>query len=643
MSKSGRPNQLNSFVLENLFGLDHKLLDPEMRKLLGGPQSIKGILAKKAVDSVTPQFVTTLKKQISLFKTRKFRRARELVEAKKKLLAEKRGGSSDIDFILNQLSSNKTYDAGEKNLLKVIQATNNPALLERFWKTKESSSQERLSPLRGSSKSFLSSLAKNKDFKQAYRKIINGEDINLRGSGGLRVGRDQTHSIESLGRSLGIGDSLSSSGSSSELQELTYKVMKSGFKDTNENLKKILNVLRGGGIGASGEGIGVGEVAAGGALAYVAKKAKGAFGAIKKVGKLGLKGLGPALLAHEVYTDRKAINRAEGLGMFTPEEASNLRKKAYVKSAVGGVAAAGAGAFGTFTAGPVGTAAGGVVGWNFGQQMGGVIGEGMFGHNVDREKAYLATVANIESGLNASPKATGTSTARGLFQFTEGTWNQLNKKYKKGYALGGSVDPRLDPKKSIEMMKLLTYENQSALEGKLGRKVTDTELYMAHFLGPNGAARLIGGGSDISAAELLPAAAGSNPNIFYKNGAARSANDVKALISEKYRVSAGGLNLSSDKRLPIAVPELSTNSTTPTISDMDLSNYSKQEKEASVTAATNVSTALDSLSKSTAANASKQNISIATAGGGGGNNQSLFSDISSIHFLDGMLLNILTD
>src|SRR3984957_7567156 len=127
---------------------------------------------------------------------------------------------------------------------------------------------------------------------------------------------------------------------------------------------------------------------------------------------------------------------------------------------------------------------------------------------------YLLAMAQVESGLNPQAGAS-TSSARGLFQFIETTWFATIKQA--GAALGfgryadaitqtasGNYEVR-DPTMRSEILKLrndpnanalmggaFTKGNASALGERLGRAPTEGELYIAHFLGVGGAARLVG-------------------------------------------------------------------------------------------------------------------------------------------------------
>lgn len=161
---------------------------------------------------------------------------------------------------------------------------------------------------------------------------------------------------------------------------------------------------------------------------------------------------------------------------------------------------------------------------------------------------YLYRVAMRESSLNPSAKAK-TSSAAGLFQFIEQTWLSAVKKYGAAHGLGAYaadietgqngklviadparrkeiLDLRLDPEKAAALAGELARENRGLLETSLGRAVDAAELYAAHFLGPNGAKKLLSAKAGDSAASLLPAAAEANRHVFYDGERARSVSEV---------------------------------------------------------------------------------------------------------------------
>lgn len=171
---------------------------------------------------------------------------------------------------------------------------------------------------------------------------------------------------------------------------------------------------------------------------------------------------------------------------------------------------------------------------------------------------YLYSQAKTESGLN--PDATArTSSARGLYQFTGGTWLETIRKHGAEHGLAwasaavtdGSaardpaikaaiLDLRHDATASALMAGAYAADNALKLEAGLGRTATATDLYMAHFLGAAGALRFLkakAANPETIAASVSPAAARSNHGVFFTaHGGARSL----AAVYDRLAVKFGG-------------------------------------------------------------------------------------------------------
>lgn len=101
---------------------------------------------------------------------------------------------------------------------------------------------------------------------------------------------------------------------------------------------------------------------------------------------------------------------------------------------------------------------------------------------------------------------------------------------------------RDDPDAASSMAAALTQSNSFKLTGLLGRRPSDSELYMAHFMGVGGAAKLIANAEDnpqAVGARLFPNAASANRSIFYaKDGRARSVSEVYSVLNARYASAA---------------------------------------------------------------------------------------------------------
>ncbi len=167
---------------------------------------------------------------------------------------------------------------------------------------------------------------------------------------------------------------------------------------------------------------------------------------------------------------------------------------------------------------------------------------------------YLLAQARIESSLDPGARA-ATSSAAGLYQFTRGTWLRTLENHGADHGLdwasaaianGRVRDPtmraqilalRFDPQASAVMAAELAGDNAKALAPLLGRAPDAAELYLAHFLGSAGAAKLLAAQQSepgTSAAAMLPKAAAANRAIFFDGkGAPRSVGAVMELLRGK--------------------------------------------------------------------------------------------------------------
>lgn len=158
-------------------------------------------------------------------------------------------------------------------------------------------------------------------------------------------------------------------------------------------------------------------------------------------------------------------------------------------------------------------------------------------------EVVLAQFAAKESSFNPNAKAP-TSSATGLFQFINSTWQGLVKQGKIQGLTSTDPDERFDPTYNAYAGAAYLRDNQQQIgSGEVG------DLYLAHFLGPGTAAKVISSDNRTGGKELLSTALGekavariakANPTIVkptttvgeLRDWAARSmANTLKSPVS----------------------------------------------------------------------------------------------------------------
>lgn len=159
----------------------------------------------------------------------------------------------------------------------------------------------------------------------------------------------------------------------------------------------------------------------------------------------------------------------------------------------------------------------------------------------------LSAFAAVESGMdpNSSSK---TSSASGLFQFLSGTWNGVVAKHGRKFGFDGSESPTdLEPS---TFMAAKYIEDNSKVLSSVKRDTNLTDAYLAHFLGPYGAKKILLAlqrNPDASAAAIMPKAAGSNPDLFYSNGRPLTVSQFYNNISKRLQSKAAqyGVNINA--------------------------------------------------------------------------------------------------
>jgi hypothetical protein len=153
---------------------------------------------------------------------------------------------------------------------------------------------------------------------------------------------------------------------------------------------------------------------------------------------------------------------------------------------------------------------------------------------VGEDPAYLMRNMMAESGGKADAKA-GTSSAQGLFQFTDPTWRAMVNQYGRDFGL--TMDGRSDPTQQATAAALFTRDNRAFLREALGREPSDGDLYTAAFLGRGGADQFLTGlaenPADLAINHASPAAVRANKSIFFKGEQPRTLQEVYDMMAAK--------------------------------------------------------------------------------------------------------------
>jgi hypothetical protein len=232
---------------------------------------------------------------------------------------------------------------------------------------------------------------------------------------------------------------------------------------------------------------------------------------------------------------------------------------------------------------------------------------------------YLLATAKMESDFKPAAGAS-TSSAHGLFQFIEQTWLGTVKEAGAQFGYGQYADSitrsasgeysvsnpgarkaimelRDEPAASSAMAGVLTQSNSFKLTGMIGRRPTDAELYMAHFMGVGSAAKLISNAEDnprASGARLFPNAAAANRSVFYdRSGSARSVSEVYSELTSRYASAASSPAIQSALAMYGGSPGVSVASAAPVALDSAtyLSSFPNVRPVTPLTVATAASTA----------------------------------------------------
>jgi ribosomal protein S9 len=159
------------------------------------------------------------------------------------------------------------------------------------------------------------------------------------------------------------------------------------------------------------------------------------------------------------------------------------------------------------------------------------------------DPATMLAFADMESSFQPGIGAK-TSSATGLYQFTQGTWGAMVTKYGNQYNVGFS---QINEAQSNALMGGQFINDNAALLKKQGiNNPTPGQLYIMHFAGSSGGPKLIAAAQNTpndSAASLFPAAAAANPSIFRNRSCAEVVASLSAIADAKAKAYSGQYGL----------------------------------------------------------------------------------------------------
>ena len=191
---------------------------------------------------------------------------------------------------------------------------------------------------------------------------------------------------------------------------------------------------------------------------------------------------------------------------------------------------------------------------------------------------YLMDQAQLESGMRPDARAQ-TSSATGLYQFTNQTWLATLKRHGPVHGLdwaSGAIaqksngtfavadpairsqilDLRTHPETAAVMAAELASDNGDYLQSRMNGNPEAVDLYLAHFLGAKGAGDFLDAmqaDPDQAAAPIFPSAAAANKSIFYRpDGAPRSLSEIRDRFGAKLAAAPSGngqVTFSTQQRL----------------------------------------------------------------------------------------------
>lgn len=167
------------------------------------------------------------------------------------------------------------------------------------------------------------------------------------------------------------------------------------------------------------------------------------------------------------------------------------------------------------------------------EQRGGTAADQAMSRAVSAPTPASGSYADKVAGVEGTTKNPGSS-ATGTGQFVNATWTQMVSQYRPDLAAGKTPDQilalRSDPALGREMVAHYAEQNGRELQGA-GIAPTDSNLYLAHFLGGDGAVKALSAPDSAPLTSVVsPEAIQANPKVL---GSLQTVGDLKAWADGK--------------------------------------------------------------------------------------------------------------
>lgn len=177
---------------------------------------------------------------------------------------------------------------------------------------------------------------------------------------------------------------------------------------------------------------------------------------------------------------------------------------------------------------------------------------------VDSNVLLAQTAMESDFNNTATP---GTSSAKGIMQFTNDTWSDMMKKYGKLYGYDAQTTPPTDSKAAAIMGAHYMKDGIASLSKNTNRNIGPTEMYLSHLLGPGGAAtffKMLDTNPNALPGMVMTKAAAANRNIFYDGNRMRTVGEIYGLISSKIAAKAKAFGIALSSGISSMMPSTST-------------------------------------------------------------------------------------